>query len=225
MVTVNSPSVYSCDFEWKPTVDTRANPRLLASGVLTTVSSSKRYFRRFSCSRLSFRLCVHLGTSLFGSRTLLHTHFTLFLRFRVSYSSRTTFPVTETTDVYLPIFLVYMYMYMCVCVVCVLCVCIYSVCECTRVYVPIIRPQTRTTCLGTARVTLTSRATSVGRRIGYRGNLPIPPRQRAPITKRILRARGDRTVPGRVRTNTERGERESEQGRGELGGSRVSRAA
>lgn len=62
----------------------------------------------------------------------------------------------------------------------------------------------------------------MGRGIGYRGNLPIPPRQRAPITKRILRARGDRTVPGRVRTNTERGERESERGRGELGGSRLS---
>lgn len=61
-----------------------------------------------------------------------------------------------------------------------------------------------------------------GRGIGYRGNLPTPPRQRAPITKRILRARSDRTVPGRVRTNTERGERESEQGRGELGGSRLS---
>lgn len=130
MVTVNSPSVYSCDFEWKPTVDTRANPRLLASEVLATVSSSKRYFRRFSRSPLSFRLCVHLGTSLFGSRTLLHTHFTLFLRFRVSYSSRTTFPVTETTDVYyLPIFRVYMYMYMCVCVVCV-----YTACVSVRAY-------------------------------------------------------------------------------------------
>lgn len=72
-------------------------------------------------------------------------------------------------------------------------------------------------------VTLTGRATWMGGRgIGYRGNLPTPPRQRAPITKRILRARSDRTVPGRVRTNTERGERESEQGRGELGGSRLS---
>ena len=131
LVTVNSPSVYPCDFEWKPTVDTRANPRLLASGVLTT--SSKRYFRRFSCSRLFFRLCVHLGTSLFGSRTLLHTHFTLFLRSRVSYSSRTTFPVTEITDVYLPIFRVYMYMYMCVCVVCV-CVCVYTACVSVRAY-------------------------------------------------------------------------------------------
>lgn len=117
---------------------------------------------------------------------------------------------------------IYVHVHVCMCCVCV---CVHRVCECTRVYVPIIRPQTRTTCLGTARVTLTSRATSVGRRIGYRGNLPIPPRQRAPITKRILRARGNRTVPGRVRTNTERGERESEQGRGELGGSRVSRAA
>lgn len=61
-------------------------------------------------------------------------------------------------------------------------------------------------------------AASAGRGTGYRGKLPIAPRQRAPITKRIPRARGDRTVPGRVRTNTERGERESEEGREELGG-------
>lgn len=116
---------------------------------------------------------------------------------------------------------IYVHVHECMC-----CVCVYTACMSVRAYTCRLSDRKRELArLGTARVTLTSRATSVGRRIGYRGNLPIPPRQRAPITKRILRARGDRTVPGRVRTNTERGERESEQGRGELGGSRVSRAA
>lgn len=111
-------------------------------------------------------------------------------------------------DVYLRT--VYVYIRVCMCV----CVYIYKyIYTCADIYGPRAR---------NARVTLTGRATWMGRGIGYRGNLPIPPRQRAPITKRILRARGDRTVPGRVRTNTERGERESEQGRGEVGGSRLS---